>query len=78
MGFFNLRDKKLKSCLQYVQKCDKRDIIICNYACDSEKMVSQDLYWIEKNLGEIRYLGIWNPEPKEIKQKNMKLEKPVK
>jgi len=23
-------------------------------------MISEDLYWIEKNIGKIRYLAIWN------------------
>ena len=34
------------------------------------------MYWIEKNLGEIRYMGIWSPEEKEIKEDMMKLERP--
>jgi len=34
------------------------------------------LYWIEKNLGEIRYLGMWNDEVNQINEKLMKLERP--
>lgn len=76
MGFVNLREKNLKSCLPLVKSCDRRDIIICNYTQDTEKLTSEDLYWIEKNLGEIRYLGIWVPEKKDCKERKMKLKKP--
>ena len=76
MGFINLSINKLEECCQIVKNCGKRDIIICGYQPGESKMVSQEMYWIEKNLGEIRYLGIWNPEQKEIKEELMHLERP--
>lgn len=34
------------------------------------------MYWIEKYLGQLRYLGIYEPEEIEIKDKLLKLERP--
>lgn len=59
MGFINLAKIPLRECGPLVRKCGKRDIILCYYGQSDEKLVSDDMYWIEKNLGEIRYLGIW-------------------
>jgi hypothetical protein len=35
---------------------------LCYYNQEEEKLVSEDLYWIEKNIGTIRYLAINEPE----------------
>lgn len=64
MGFINLEKKGLRSCESYVRKCGKRDIILAYYSRQDDHLISEDLYWIEKHLGDIRYLGIWHPEEK--------------
>ena len=51
LGFINLRINKLRDCCNLVKNCKRRDIILCYYEQTSEKLVSDDLYWIEKNLG---------------------------
>jgi hypothetical protein len=35
------------------------------------------LYWIEKNIGKIRYLGIWGGEDKNYVEEKIPLERPV-
>lgn len=64
MGFISLNKMRLRDSLDYKNKCKKREIIICNHGHEKKRLVSEDLYWIEKNFGEIRYLGIWRPEEK--------------
>ena len=76
MGFINLMRVPLRECAALVRKCGKRDVILCYYGQSEEKLICEDMYWIEKYLGEIRYLGIWEPEPTEINEKMMKLERP--
>ena len=39
-------------------------------------MVSEDLYWIEKNIGDIRYVGNCKHEDKNVHEEKMVLEKP--
>ena len=68
MGFVNLELHSLRKCLPYIRKCEKRDIILNYYSQESEYLVSEDLYWIEKHVGEIRYLGIWEQEEKNINE----------
>lgn len=68
MGFVNLELHPLRKCLPYIRKCEKRDIILNYYSQESEHLVSEDLYWIEKHVGEIRYLGIWEQEEKNINE----------
>ena len=64
LGFINLRKNKLKECQNIVKNCGKRDIILCCYETEENSLISQEMYWIEKNLGDIRYMGIWSPEEK--------------
>lgn len=77
MGFISLNKMRLRDCLDYKNSCKKRDIIICHHGHEKKRLISEDLYWIEKNIGDIRYLGIWNPENKEIVEEKMILERPV-
>lgn len=52
--------------------------MILNYYAEKEdKLVVEDLHWIEKHLGEIRYVGIAVSEAKESAEEKMVLEKPV-
>ena len=39
-------------------------------------MVSEDLYWIEKNIGNIRYLAINEPEEISESEEKIQLERP--
>ena len=64
MAFINLNKMRLRDCLDLKNKCKKRDIIICHHGHEKKRLASEDLYWIEKNIGDIRYLGIWMPEEK--------------
>jgi hypothetical protein len=48
--------------LPKIRKIPNKDLILCFYYQEEEKLVSEDLYWIEKNIGNIRYLAINEPE----------------
>lgn len=76
MGFISLARVPLRECAHLVRKCGKRDVIVCYYGQTDENLICEDMYWIEKNLGEVRYLGIYEPEKIEIESKLMKLERP--
>ena len=76
MGFINIRTTELADCEKLVKGCGRRDVILCCYRNGEDSIVSKELYWIEKHLGEIRYLGIWNPEDRQIKEEVMALERP--
>lgn len=79
--FINLRINSLKGESQHIiKKNRKRDVVLCYYnsAYDSTKLISEDLYWIEKHLGAIRYLGIWEEENHSSQAELMKLERPAK
>jgi hypothetical protein len=73
LGFVNLDIIKLRDCAETVKKLKKKDVILCYYSQVEEKLVSDDLYWIEKNLGDIRYLSITIPEIKEINDEKLVL-----
>lgn len=77
MGFLNLKQVKLHNSRALVQLMKTRDIVLCHYSQPECSMISEDLYWIEKNIGEIRYVAIWNHEAKLIPFENIILERPV-
>ena len=77
MAFYDLRRDNLASIASCVRTGDDRNIIICNYELGSS-LASNDFYEIEKNIGCIRYLGIWVAEECEAKEEEMKLEAPPK
>jgi hypothetical protein len=52
----------LRESLPKIRKIPNRNLILCFYHQEEEKLVSEDLYWIEKNVGSIRYLAINEPE----------------
>ena len=58
----NLAINSLEEARKIAKNTDKKDVIIFNYRQTDDKLVSEDLYWIEKNIGKIRYLGIWGGE----------------
>ena len=62
MTFINLYNTKLRDCLPLIKKSNKKDVVLCYYAQQEERLISEDVYWIEKNIGDIRYLSIWNVE----------------
>ena len=55
---------RLRDIAGVVKDSNKRDIIICNHGHEKKRIASEDLYWVERNLGEIRYLAIWESETK--------------
>ena len=59
MGFINLHRNPLRGTLPLIRQIKKRDIILCYYHPQEENMVSEDIYWIEKNVGNVRYLGVF-------------------
>ncbi len=62
MALINLHMTPLRESLQQIRKISNRNLILCYYNQEEEKLVSEDLYWIEKNIGTIRYLAINEPE----------------
>ena len=58
----NLAINNFEQARKIAKNSGKRDIIIANYRQTENKLVSEDLYWIEKNIGKIRYLAIWGGE----------------
>lgn len=77
VGYVNLGTCKLRDCAKAVKCCKSKNVILNQYAETDERLVSDDLYWIEKNLGEIRYLAISTPESKVAVEEKLVLEKPV-
>ena len=61
-GFFNLHRYTLKEVADFVRKGSFRDVILCNYRQHNEDLICKDFYWIEKNIGTIRYLSVWSDE----------------
>lgn len=61
-GFFNLQKYSIKEVADLIRKGNYRDVILCNYRQASEDMISKDFYWIERHIGNIRYLSIWSRE----------------
>lgn len=49
---------------------------MCFYYQEEEKLVSEDLYWIEKNIGNIKYLAINEPEEISESEEKIQLERP--
>lgn len=78
MDFVNLIKYKLKESLNLIKKSNNRDVILCYYRQEDERLISEDMHWIEKNIGSVRYIGVWHNETKEIKEEKLLLEKPVK
>ena len=78
MGYINLSTNKLRDTAKIVKCCGKQNIILNYFEEEDERLISEDLYWIEKNLGEIRYVGIAVPEEKTITYEKYKPEKEIK
>ena len=78
VGFFDLRKSAVQEISTAVRKGHFRDIILCNYMQDIYNLVCEDFYEIEKHIGCIKYLGVWNSEPTESKEEELKLEPPPK
>ncbi len=58
LALINLHMTPLKESLSMIRKIQNKDLILCYYHQEEEKLVSEDLFWIEKNIGTIRYLGV--------------------
>ena len=56
-----------------IRKIQNKDLILCYYRQAEEKLVSEDLYWIEKNIGNIRYLAINQPEDINVHDEKIEL-----
>ena len=57
-------------------KCYQRDIVLANYS-SGENLISDDINWIESNVGVVRYVCVWNEEVKQMPLDKIKLERPV-
>jgi len=58
LALINLHMTPLRESLSMIRKIQNKDLILCYYHQEEEKLVSEDLFWIEKNIGTIRYLGV--------------------
>jgi hypothetical protein len=61
-AFFNLYKFSLQEIAEFVRKGSFRDVVIGNYRQNQQDLICKDFYWIEKNIGPIRYLGVWEAE----------------
>lgn len=59
LGFVNLSKQSLRDCDTVLKSLNKQNIIISNHGSEKGRNASEDVFWIEKNLGDVRYLGIW-------------------
>lgn len=77
LDYFDLKRETIPQIAASIRKGNCRNVILANYKTDAD-LVCQDFSDIERHIGTIRYLAIWNPENKEYKEEEMKLEAPVK
>ena len=51
----------------------QRDIILNNYGQIGTELICDDMYWIERHIGTVRYLGVWKDEEKKKEDEELKL-----
>lgn len=77
MTIFDLSNTDVRNIIPLLSnKSIQRDILLYNYSA-KDRLISDDLYFIEKNIGSIRFVGVWGVEQKQFKDEKMKLERPV-
>lgn len=59
LDYIDLLGRNLRDIKQDVLKCYQRDIVLYNYEA-GENLISDDINWIETNVGIVRYVAIWN------------------
>lgn len=66
LEFFDLRRESFKDISIAVRKNTFRNIVLCNYKQNTNS-ISEDFDEIERLIGDVRYLAIFTPEAKEVK-----------
>lgn len=75
MDFVDLKETdRLAALLPNVKNCRQRDVVLINYL--NSGLVSEDINWIEGNVGVLRYVCSWREEQKGIVRDKIPLEKP--
>ena len=77
LDYFDLKRESIPQIAAAIRKGNCRNVVLGNYKADTD-LVCQDFSDIERHIGTIRYLAIWDPEDKECKDEEMKLEPPAK
>ncbi len=77
LAYYNLSKHALKDLPAFVRAGNYRDVVLGNYRREEEELVCQDFYWIERNVGKVRYLAIWSEEAGESKDEVMELQRPA-
>ena len=62
LGYYDLRITTIDQIGVSVRTGEDRDIIISNYTPSFDGLVCEDFNEIEKKVGTVRYLGVWNNE----------------
>lgn len=76
-AFFDLTRFSLQEVATEIRKNSFRNVLLSNYRQDNHELICKDFYWIEKNIGTIRYLAVFGHEDAESHDENLHLEKPV-
>ena len=76
MGYFSLARWTIDEVARRVKQGSFRDVILGSYAQNVDQLICDDFYNIEKNIGNIRYLSVWNEQEIQANDEMMKLEKP--
>ena len=76
LDYIDLLDRNLRDIKQSVQKCHQRDMILFNYSSGAN-LISDDINWIETNVGIVRYVAVWNEQSKSMPNEKIKLERPI-
>jgi hypothetical protein len=62
MTIFDLSNTDVRNIIPLLSnKSIQRDILLYNYSA-KDRLISDDLYFIEKNIGSIRFVGVWGVE----------------
>lgn len=59
MDYIDLQSRNLRDIKDSVAKCYQRDIILNNYSV-GDSLISDDINWIETNVGVVRYVATWS------------------
>jgi hypothetical protein len=62
LGYFDCYKFSLSDIADRVRSGTFRDIVIGSYRQAGQELICKDFYWIEKHIGPIRYLAVFNPE----------------
>lgn len=63
MDLIEIGNSDLRGIQNRVNECQQRDILLYGYSL-RDNLISDDISWIEKNVGTIRYVAVWSEEEK--------------